>query len=66
MQARKVSRIYEEESGRKVEALKEVSLEIESGSFVSFIGPSGCGKTTLMRLIAGLDACASGEITLDG
>lgn len=63
---RKVSRSYEEDTGRRVEALKEVELEIESGSFVSFIGPSGCGKTTLMRLIAGLDECASGEITLDG
>lgn len=63
---RRVSRIYEEESGHKVEALKEVNLDIQPGTFVSFIGPSGCGKTTLMRLIAGLDECAGGEITLDG
>ncbi|WP_310828946.1 ABC transporter ATP-binding protein [Paenibacillus pedocola] len=63
---RRVSRIYEEESGHKVEALKEVNLDILPGTFVSIIGPSGCGKTTLMRLIAGLDECAAGEITLDG
>ncbi|ULO09943.1 ABC transporter ATP-binding protein [Paenibacillus sp. 19GGS1-52] len=63
---RKVSRIYDDESGSKVEALKDVNLEIDPGTFVSFIGPSGCGKTTLMRLIAGLDDCASGEMLLDG
>ncbi|MBW4080356.1 ABC transporter ATP-binding protein [Paenibacillus sp. S150] len=66
VQIRGVSRVYEEESGQKFVALKEVDLDIAAGSFVSFIGPSGCGKTTLMRLIAGLDECAAGEITLDG
>lgn len=43
-----------------------LSLEIESGSFVSIIGPSGCGKTTLLRVIAGLEPASSGEIALDG
>ena len=43
-----------------------LSLEIESGSFVSFIGPSGCGKTTLIRVIAGLERASSGEVTVDG
>jgi len=43
-----------------------LSLQIESGSFVSLIGPSGCGKTTLMRVIAGLETASAGEVTLDG
>lgn len=43
-----------------------LSLDIESGSFVSIIGPSGCGKTTLLRVIAGLEPATSGEIALDG
>ncbi|CQR56306.1 ABC transporter ATP-binding protein [Paenibacillus riograndensis] len=66
VEIRGVSRIYEEASGQKFIALKEIDLELAPGSFVSFIGPSGCGKTTLMRLIAGLDDCTTGEITLDG
>ncbi|MGB8858561.1 MAG: ABC transporter ATP-binding protein [Ilumatobacteraceae bacterium] len=43
-----------------------VSLEIDSGSFVSIIGPSGCGKTTLVRVIAGLEAPTGGDIAVDG
>ena len=35
-----------------VNALKNVSMEVDEGDFVSFIGPSGCGKTTLLRVIA--------------
>ena len=43
-----------------------VSLDIESGSFVSIIGPSGCGKTTLVRVIAGLEPATSGDVSVDG
>jgi NitT/TauT family transport system ATP-binding protein len=43
-----------------------LDLDVESGSFVSFIGPSGCGKTTLIRLIAGLERPSSGDVTVDG
>lgn len=60
-----VDRIYIDASGNQVEALKNVSLDIRPGEFITLIGPSGCGKTTLMRLIAGLDKPQSGELLID-
>lgn len=46
-------------------ALKEVSLTIDDGEFISILGPSGCGKTTLLRCAAGLCIPDSGNITFD-
>src|SRR3984885_8724472 len=47
-----------------VEALRDVSLMIGAGDFVSLVGPSGCGKSTLLRLIAGLDHPDTGLIQI--
>ena len=49
-----------------VRALREVSFDIESASFVSFIGPSGSGKTTLLNLIGCLDKPTEGNIQVAG
>ncbi len=49
-----------------VRALKEVSFDIESASFVSFIGPSGSGKTTLLNLIGCLDKATEGSLQVAG
>ncbi|NBD31358.1 MAG: ATP-binding cassette domain-containing protein [Alphaproteobacteria bacterium] len=49
-----------------VHALKDVTLTIAKGDFVSFIGPSGCGKTTFLRAIADLEQPSSGRITVNG
>jgi multiple sugar transport system ATP-binding protein len=50
----------------RVEAVKDVSLTVESGEFAVFLGPSGCGKTTLLRLVAGLETVDRGSILIDG
>lgn len=47
-----------------VYALRNVSLDIEPGSFTTLLGPSGCGKTTLLRCIAGLESPTDGEIRI--
>jgi NitT/TauT family transport system ATP-binding protein len=52
--------------GRRVEAIGEISFDVDEGSFVCVVGPSGCGKTTLLRCIAGLLAPTSGEVTVAG
>ena len=49
-----------------VHALKDVSLDIAQGDFVSFIGPSGCGKTTFLRCIADLETPTDGSISVNG
>ncbi|EKF43123.1 ABC transporter nucleotide binding/ATPase (glycerol-3-phosphate) [Nitratireductor indicus C115] len=48
------------------EVLHGVSMDIEPGEFIVIVGPSGCGKSTLLRLIAGLEHCSSGTISIDG
>lgn len=53
-------------NGEEMTALNGVNLNIEAGSFISFIGPSGCGKSTLLRIIAGLETPTLGNLTLDG
>ncbi len=46
--------------------IKNLSLDIYDGEFLTLLGPSGCGKTTVLRLISGLNPATSGRILLDG
>jgi len=48
------------------DALKDVSLKISEGEFISITGPSGSGKSTLMHIIGLLDNPTSGEVILQG
>jgi sulfonate transport system ATP-binding protein len=53
-------------NGSHVEALRDVSLIVPAGAFVTLVGPSGCGKSTLLRLIAGLEVAYKGDIQVGG
>ena len=47
-------------------AMRNISLAVKQGEFVTLLGPSGCGKTTTLRCIAGLERPDGGEIRIDG
>ncbi len=47
-------------------AVRDFSIEIKNGEFVTVTGPSGCGKSTILRMIAGMEDITSGEIIMDG
>lgn len=67
LQVRGVKKIYTTRfGGNKVEALKNVSFEVENGEYVAIMGESASGKTTLLNILATLDKPTSGSVILDG
>ena len=48
-----------------VQAVGELSLTVDKGSFTALLGPSGCGKSTLLRMIAGLEEITEGQCFID-
>lgn len=63
----KLSKTYfDPYAGTQVTAIRDVSLSIAPGEFVSVVGPSGCGKTTILNMVAGFMPSSGGEILVDG
>jgi len=65
VELRNVSKIYHL-GGEEIRALDNLTLDIDSGEFISIIGPSGSGKSTLMHILGCLDSPTQGTIKLDG
>jgi len=61
-----VSKTFNPGETNQVLALKEISLDILPGEFVSIIGPSGCGKSTLLRLVGDLTPPSIGSVLVNG
>jgi taurine transport system ATP-binding protein len=62
----KISMRFDLANGTSVQALKDVTLNLEAGELMSVLGPSGCGKTTLLNIVAGFLAPTDGQIILNG
>ncbi|MGA2142409.1 MAG: ABC transporter ATP-binding protein, partial [Brevinematales bacterium] len=69
--ARNINRIFHVRQGdgkerKEFAALKDFSLDVKKGEFMTIVGPSGCGKSTFLDILAGLSHPTSGEVYLDG
>lgn len=65
LEIKNICKTYQAPNG-EIDALKNISFDINEGEYISIIGPSGCGKSTLLSIIAGLEGKTSGEIYIDG
>ncbi|HWN95339.1 MAG TPA: ABC transporter ATP-binding protein, partial [Methylomirabilota bacterium] len=66
VELKNVSKVFHSRKGQDVYAVTNLNLHIADQELVVLVGPSGCGKTTTLRLIAGLEQPAAGNISIDG
>lgn len=60
-----INKVYVSKNKQKVDALKDITLEIGDSGIVFILGKSGSGKSTLLNILGGLDSATSGEIFVD-
>ena len=61
---RNIYKNYDSKRG-KVEAVKDLNLDIQDKEIMSLLGPSGCGKTSTLRMIAGIEKISKGQLYID-
>lgn len=64
LKIRNITKKYQAKNG-EIEALTDISFDVNEGEFISIIGPSGCGKSTLLSIIAGLESNTSGKVYIE-
>ena len=60
-----VSKSFKEDFGKRIEVLRNISLQISEGEFFVLVGPSGSGKSTLLRIMSGLEKDYEGKVILN-
>ena len=66
LEVRNVIKTFNIEGGGTINAVDDVSFEVNSGEFVALVGPSGSGKTTMLSILAALLTPTDGEVLVDG
>ncbi|MYM53813.1 ABC transporter ATP-binding protein [Thalassovita mangrovi] len=66
LQIRNLSKVFDLGRGRTVQAVQDISFEVEQNSICVLLGPSGCGKSTVLRMMAGLETPTEGDIVIGG
>jgi NitT/TauT family transport system ATP-binding protein len=61
-----INKTYQTREGEELHAIKDISLTVGAGEFVSIVGPSGCGKSTLLNILCGLLDASSGQALIGG
>lgn len=66
LEIRGLGKIFRSPEGEKIEALRDITLNVYRREFMAVLGASGCGKSTLIRCIAGLETPTTGDVILEG
>lgn len=59
-----ISKTFPDERGQAIPVIRDLSLSLSSGEFITLLGPSGAGKSTLLNIVAGLDTHYQGKVQL--